>query len=103
MIFYVLGVPFALLGLTMMVRGWVYTVRPDGPMAARRKQRNLQRGFTTDMKIFGRKVRRLGLILSLLGAFLIGWQASHRADVVDGEAEPGADDADSAKVPPPAG
>lgn len=99
MIFYVLGVPFALLGLMMMVRGWIYTVRPDGPMAAKRKQRNLQRGFTTDMKIFGRKVRRLGLIFSLLGAFLIGWQASHRADIVDGEAETGDKPVPPAPIP----
>ena len=82
MILYVVGAPLALLGLTMMVRGWIYTVRPDGPTAAKRKKRNLQRGFTTDMKLFGRKVRRLGLMVLLLGAFLIGWELSHQADVV---------------------
>ena len=87
MIFYVVGGPLALLGLTMMARGWIYTVRPDGPIAAKRKKRNLQRGFTTDMKLFGRKVRRLGLMLLLLGGFLIGWQLSHRADVVAGVAD----------------
>ena len=80
MAFYVLGVPLALLGLTMMTRGWIYTLRPDGAVAARRKKVNLKRGFTTDMKLFGRKVRRLGLMLALLGGFLVGWQASHRAD-----------------------
>jgi hypothetical protein len=80
MVFYVFGVPLALLGLTMMVRGWIYTLRPDGAIAAKRKKVNLKRGFTTDMKLFGRKVRRLGLMLALLGGFLIGWQASHRAD-----------------------
>lgn len=80
MVFYVFGVPLALLGLTMMVRGWIYTLRPDGAIAAKRKKVNLKRGFTTDMKVFGRKVRRLGLMLALLGGFLIGWQASHRAD-----------------------
>jgi hypothetical protein len=80
MVFYVLGVPLALLGLTMMTRGWIYTLRPDGAVAAKRKKVNLKRGFTTDMKLFGRKVRRLGLMLTLLGGFLTGWQASHRAD-----------------------
>ncbi len=80
MICFVVGGPLAFLGLTMMVRGWIYTLRPDGPTAAKRKKRNLQRGFTTDMKLFGRKVRRLGLLLVLGGAFLVGWQLSHRAD-----------------------
>lgn len=81
--FMVVGIPLSLLGLTMMVRGWVYTLRPDGPMAAKRKKVNLKRGFTTDMKVFGRKVRRLGLILMLLGAFLVGWQRSLEADAHD--------------------
>jgi hypothetical protein len=76
----VVGVPLSLLGLAMMVRGWVYTLRPDGAMASKRKKVNLKRGFTTDMKLFGRKVRRLGLILLLLGAFLVGWQRSLEAD-----------------------
>ena len=80
MILTVVGAPLALLGLTMMVRGWVYTLRPNGPMAEKRKKRNLQRGFTTDMKLFGRKVRRLGLMLLLVGGVCLGWQLSHRAD-----------------------
>ncbi|MDP2341245.1 MAG: hypothetical protein Q8O67_09820 [Deltaproteobacteria bacterium] len=83
MIWFVVGGPIALLGLTMMIRGWIYTMRPDGPTAAKRKKRNLQRGFTTDMKVFGRKVRRLGLMLVMLGGFLIGWELSHKADAVD--------------------
>ena len=80
MVMYVFGVPLVLLGLTMMTRGWIYTLRPDGAIAAKRKKVNLKRGFTTDMKIFGRKVRRLGLLLVLVGATLIGW---HRASVAD--------------------
>jgi hypothetical protein len=78
--FYVFGAPLLLLGATMMARGWVYTLRPDGAMAEKRKKVNLKRGFTTDMKLFGRKVRRLGLMLALGGGTLVGWQASHRAD-----------------------
>jgi TRAP-type C4-dicarboxylate transport system permease large subunit len=80
MVLYVFGVPLVLLGLTMMTRGWVYTLRPDGAMAAKRKKVNLKRGFTTDMKVFGRKVRRLGLMLALVGGLLVGWQRSHDAD-----------------------
>ncbi len=80
MIFFALGIPLALLGVTMMARGWIYTLRPSGPTAEKRKKKNLQRGFTTDMKVFGRKVRRLGLLILLLGAFFVGWELSHRAD-----------------------
>lgn len=75
-----IGIPFALLGATMMVRGWVYTLRPDGAMAKKRQKVNLKRGFTTDMKVFGRKVRRLGLMILLVGATLIGWQRASAAD-----------------------
>ena len=81
MILYAIGLPIALLGLTMMVRGWSYTLRPEGGMAKKRQKVNLKRGFTTDMKIFGRKVRRLGLMMTLFGLFLAGWQYS-----LDGEA-----------------
>ncbi len=80
MLAYAFGVPCVLLGLTMMTRGWVYTLRPDGAMAAKRKKVNLKRGFTTDMKVFGRKVRRLGLMLALVGGLVVGWQRSHDAD-----------------------
>jgi hypothetical protein len=80
MLFYAMGIPLLLLGATMMTRGWIYTLRPDGAMAEKRKKVNLKRGFTTDMKLFGRKVRRLGLMLVLVGGTLVGWQASHRAD-----------------------
>lgn len=78
----VVGIPLALLGATMMVRGWAYTLRPDGTMAKKRQKVNLKRGFTTDMKVFGRKVRRLGLMLLLVGGTLIGWQRAGAADAV---------------------
>lgn len=76
----VIGGPLALLGVIMMVRGWVYTLRPDGPMAKKRQKVNLKRGFTTDMRVFGRKVRRLGLFLLLVGGTMIGWQRASAAD-----------------------
>jgi len=79
MLMYV-GIPFALLGTTMMVRGWVYTLQPDGAMAQKRKKRNLKVGFTTDMKVFGRKVRRLGLMLLLAGAVMIGFARAEAQD-----------------------
>ena len=75
-----IGTPLFLLGAVMMVRGWVYTLSPDGVMAQKRKKVNLKRGFTTDMKVFGRKVRRLGLMIMLVGAVVLGW---YRSQIVD--------------------
>lgn len=71
-----LGIPLLLLGLTMLARGWIYTLKPNGKMAEKRKRRNLKVGFTTDMKLFGRKIRRLGLLLALGGSGLVGWHFS---------------------------
>ena len=64
---------FFLLGLTMMVRGSVYIMRPESKMTEKRKRRNLKVGFTTDMKLFGKKVRRTGFIVALVGAGICGW------------------------------
>ena len=70
------GALILLLGVTMFTRGLIYTLKPEGKMAEKRRRRNLKVGFTTDMKLFGRKVRRLGFLLSLIGAGLIGWRLS---------------------------
>lgn len=69
---YVAGA-FLLLGATMMTRGWIYTLWPDGKVAEKRKRRNLKIGFPTDMKLFGRKVRRLGFILVVIGGGILGF------------------------------
>jgi hypothetical protein len=79
------GVPLLLLGLTMMIRGWVYTLRPDGKMAEKRKRRNLKVGFTTDMKLFGRKVRRVGLLVVIAGGALVGY---HLTELRDAQSAP---------------
>ena len=71
------GIPILVFGLLMMTRGWIYTLRPDGKMAEKRKRRNLKVGFTTDMKLFGRKVRRLGLMIAIVGGALVGWALSY--------------------------
>jgi hypothetical protein len=73
------AIPFLLLGLLMYARGWIYTVSPDGPMALKRKKRNLKLGFTTDMKVFGRKVRRTGFLVLMVGGGLVAWDLSGRA------------------------
>lgn len=81
MVLVYVGTPIFLLGLMMLIRGWIYTLRPNGRMAEKRKRRNLKVGFTTDMKVFGRKVRRVGLILAIVGSGLVGWHFSQ--DVQD--------------------
>ena len=73
------AIPFLLLGLTMYTRGLIYTLKPEGKMAEKRKRRNLKVGFTTDMKVFGRKVRRLGFMLTLAGAGLLAWEYSSKS------------------------
>ena len=79
MVLYV-GAPVLVYGLLMLTRGWIYTVRPEGKVAQRRKRRNLKLGFTTDMALFGRKVRRLGLLIALAGGAMVGWAMSERVD-----------------------
>ncbi len=71
------GIPVLALGLLMMTRGWIYTLRPEGKMAEKRKRKNLRVGFSTDMKVFGRRVRRLGLLIALVGGALVGWALSY--------------------------
>jgi hypothetical protein len=65
------GALLALVGLVMMGRGWSYSLAPEGPRALKRKAKNIQMGFATDMRLFGRKVRRLGTILVVVGAVLV--------------------------------
>lgn len=79
MLLYV-GVPVLVFGLLMLARGWIYTFRPEGKLAQKRKRRNLKVGFTTDMALFGRKVRRLGLLIALAGGAMVGWSMSERVD-----------------------
>ena len=64
------------LGLVMCIRGWIYTLQPEGAIARKRQQKNMRLGFTTDMRLFGRKIRRLGLFIAILGGFLAwpSWQ-----------------------------
>lgn len=72
--FYV-GLPLLLLGMTMWTRGLIYVLKPDGKMAEKRKRKNIKVGFTTDMRVFGRKVRRVGFLLTLIAIALCyaGW------------------------------
>lgn len=82
----VLAAVFFWVGGVMMFRGWNYSLHPDGPRAQKRKAKNLELGFPTDMKMFGRKVRRLGTIMVLVGVgFAALGQWSRGADVPQAE------------------
>jgi hypothetical protein len=82
MIVYV-GAAFLALGATMYTRGLIYTIWPDSKMAEKRKRRNLKIGFPTDMKLFGRKVRRLGFMILLVGGGLLGWHFTQEPALAD--------------------
>ena len=68
------AIPFLLLGAIMVLRGSIYIRWPDGKLAQKRRERNQRVGFSTDMGAFGRRVRRLGFFVALVGAFIIGWE-----------------------------
>lgn len=70
------GVFLLLLGAAMVTRGLIYTLRPTGKIAEKRKRKNLKYGMPTDMRVFGKRVRRLGLLLALAGGWLVAWDLS---------------------------
>jgi hypothetical protein len=73
------------LGLIMYTRGWIYFIKPGGKLAEKRKKRNLKMGWPTDMKLFGRKVRRVGFLTILVGGSMLAWAV---VDIM-GDAEQG--------------
>lgn len=69
----VIGGVILLLGLPFLIRGWIFTLKPEGTVANQAKERNLRLGLPTDMKQWGRRVRRFGLLLTLIGGALTAW------------------------------
>lgn len=76
MIAFVAGIVIASLGLPFLIRGWIFSLKPEGSISLAAKERNLRLGLETDMKKWGRKVRRLGLMIVVLGGGLIAWGSS---------------------------
>lgn len=70
------GVLLLLLGAAMATRGLIYMRWPTGKMAAKRKRKNLKYGMPTDMRVFGKRIRRLGFLIALAGAWLVAWELS---------------------------
>lgn len=71
----VIGTLLALIGLPFLIRGWIFTLKPEHALALRTKERNMRLGLETNMKVWGRRVRRIGFILCSVGTALILWGA----------------------------
>jgi hypothetical protein len=76
MIAFVIGIVITLLGLPFLIRGWIFTLKPESRISLAAKERNLRLGLETDLKIWGRKVRRMGLLIVIFGGGLIAWGSS---------------------------
>ena len=73
MIALALGAFVIALALPFLVRGWIFTLRPEGPTSLKAKERYLRLGLETDMKRWGRRVRRFGFLLTVIGSSLAYW------------------------------
>jgi len=71
MILTIVGGLLVLLGLPFFARGLALTLKPEGAFAERIRERNLRRGLDPDMRSWGRRVRRFGVLLLLIGGSLI--------------------------------
>ncbi len=76
MIAFIAGILISLLGLPFLIRGWIFSLKPEGQISLNAKERNLRMGLETDMKKWGRKVRRMGLLICIVGGALIAWGSS---------------------------
>ncbi len=68
-----LGGLVLLFSMPFLVRGWIFFLKPEHPLSLQAKERNLRMGLETDMKKWGRKVRRFGFLLFLVGSGLSCW------------------------------
>ena len=71
MIRLIIGSLVLLLGLPFLIRGWIFFLKPEHTISLQAKERNLRMGLETDMKIWGRKVRRIGFLLCATGLALV--------------------------------
>lgn len=83
-----LGLCLVSLGGAMIARGLIYMLRPDGGIAEKRKRKNLKYGMPTDMRVFGRRVRRLGVLVALSGGWLVAWELSDDVGAADDVVDP---------------
>jgi hypothetical protein len=71
----VIGSILTILGVPFLIRGWVFTLKPEHAISLRAKERNMRLGLETNIKLWGRRVRRIGFILCSIGGALIAWGA----------------------------
>jgi hypothetical protein len=67
----VIGAIIATLGLPFFVRGLIFSLRPESSISLRARERNLRLGLEANMRLWGRRVRRFGLLLLVIGGTLI--------------------------------
>lgn len=73
MIRLVIGSIIFVLGLPFLIRGWIFYLRPEHAVSLKARERNMRLGMETDMKKWGRRVRRMGFIICLTGGLLAGF------------------------------
>ncbi len=73
MIQFSIGAVIVLFALPFLIRGWIFTLKPEGTLSSKAKERNMRLGLETDMKKWGRRVRRFGFLLTLIGGGLCAW------------------------------
>lgn len=71
MVLIVIGSIIAALGLPFFARGLMFTLRPEHAMSLRARERNLRLGLESDIRVWGRRVRRFGFLLLAIGGTLI--------------------------------
>jgi hypothetical protein len=67
MIRLIIGSLILLVGVPFLIRGWIFTLKPEHKISLQARERNLRLGLETNMKVWGRKVRRVGFILCAIG------------------------------------
>lgn len=75
MIALVLGSLLMAAGVPFLARGWIFTLRPEHPISTRARERNMRLGLETDMRLWGRRVRRMGFLIFVSGSALAAWGA----------------------------
>jgi hypothetical protein len=65
------GIILFVLGLPFLIRGWIFSLKPEHAVSLQARERNLRLGLETDMKRWGRKVRRMGFLICGIGTTLL--------------------------------
>ncbi|MBI4820927.1 MAG: hypothetical protein HY791_31980 [Deltaproteobacteria bacterium] len=72
----VIGLILLTFGLPFFVRGLIFTRRPDHRLTLKAKQRNLRLGLDSDMTRWGKRIRRFGFLMMVVGGTLAAFGAA---------------------------